>query len=449
MLELNTSESQFVHKILLLNSLREYFDAQVRGITTESFTEDSPRNAWNFIQKHVQQYNKLPSLRAVQEQVPLFTPGPVEDEFQFYRDKLIKQSQKNTMAKFIQDLAIMVQEDDDKALEYIGETYSNLIKGARISDYGKFRDMYDRIIEYEHKKIAGIPTAGVPTGITELDEHFLGFRPGDFAVLSGRMGEGKTTVALFWAFSAFMQGYKVSYITLEMPREQIFEKLDALATGISVNKIKRLNLTDEDLEKYRKKAELIKERKSDIFVHDRTGACSLVTVEAILNQDEPDILYIDSIYLMKGSRNTSDWEKIKEISNNLKQLAMKYRKPIIVISQVNRIGEEMIRAGQLPSLAHLSYSDAIGQDVDHAFVLTSNEKTRIHKLKRLSTMKLRGSAEKDIAIEWEPMTNFIKYYDEYSKLRMPDEDVQKVLDLQKSMKEGGPFNVNTRRTSET
>ena len=433
MLELSTPEAQFIYKLLQNKSLKEYFEAQTRGICTDIFTEDIPREVWTFILEYVTKYNKLPTFEAVRDQVPLFTPAPVPDEFEYYRDRLVRQSQRNYMAKFVADLARMVQDDDSKTIELIGKAYQDLIKGARLSDFGRFRDMEDRIREYERKLIENIPPMGIPTGIPELDEHFLGYRPGDYGIICGRMGEGKTTVALFMAFSAFMIGHKVSYVTLEMPREQVFEKLDALATGISINKIKRLTLTQDELAKYQEKATAMKNRESDILIHDRTGNCSIITIEAIMNQDEPDILYIDSIYLMRGiSKGQSDWERIKEISNGLKQLAMKYRRPIVVLSQVNRAGEEEIRNGRLPSLAHLSYSDSVGQDVDHAFVLTSNEKTRFYHAKRFSSMKLRGAAEKDIVVRWEPTTNFIEYLDEYKNLRMPDSEIQEVIDLQNS-----------------
>jgi len=439
-MELNTSEAQFIHKLIEEKNLKEYFESQTRGIQNETFTEESPKKAWEFIQDYTRQYSRLPTLRVIQEQVPTFVPGPVPDQFAYYRDKLVRQMHRITIANFTTELARKVQNDDDSIIEFIGRTYQNLIKGERISDFGRFREMMDRITEYEQRLTAGEQPMGIPTGIVPLDEHFLGFRPGDYGVISGRTGEGKTTLALFMSFSAFMAGYKVSYITLEMPREQIFEKLDACATGISINKIKRLKLTNDELTKYRERADQIRTRESDILVHDRTGSCSIVTVEAILNQDEPDILFVDSIYLMKGNSSKSQWESIKETSNRLKQLAMKYRKPIVVLSQVNRDGADIIKTGELPSISNLSYSDALGQDADHVFVLTSNERTRFFKAKRLSSIKLRGAAEKDMAVKWDPTTNFIEYLDEYKNLRSPEKQVQEALELQEAHRQ--PFNDN-------
>lgn len=438
MLELNTSEAQFLTKLIEERNLREFFDVQTRGISLESFTEEIPKAVWQFVTSYTQQYGQLPTMRAVQEQVPTFTPGSVPDGLDYYRDKFIKQSYRFQIARFTEKLAQKVQDQDDDLVDFIGSAYQGLIRNARISDFGKFKEMTGRIQEYNQRVVAGDPPMGIPTGITPLDEHFLGFRPGDYGVISGRTGEGKTTLALFMAHSAFMSGYKVSYITLEMPREQIFEKLDALATGISINKIKRLNLTQEEIQRYEQKAQEIAQKQTDINVHDRTGSCSVVTVEAILNQDAPDILFVDSIYLMRSIQGKSQWESIKETSNRLKQLAMKYRKPIIVLSQVNRDGANAIRGGELPGLDTLSYSDALGQDADHVFVITSNEKTRHYKAKRLSTMKLRGASEKDIAVRWDPTTNFIEYLDEYKNLRAPDAEVQQILDMQTS---GGPFNA--------
>jgi replicative DNA helicase len=441
-MELNTSEAQFIHKLIEEKNLKEYFEAQTRGIEDDSFTEEIPKQAWSFIKSYVSQYNRIPSLKTVQEQVPTFSPGATPDQFDYYRDKLVRQIHRFKIANFTTELARKVQNDDDNIIEFIGTTYQALIKGERISDFGRFREMLERINDYEKRLANGEEPMGIPTGITPLDEHFLGFRPGDYGVISGRTGEGKTTLALFMAFSAFMAGHKVSYITLEMPREQIFEKLDACATGISINKIKRLKLSDTEIEKYRERAAEVKTHNSDILVHDRTGTCSVITVEAILTQDEPDILFVDSIYLMRGSSAKTQWESIKDISNRLKQLAMKYRTPIVVMSQVNRDGADTIKGGELPSVANLSYSDALGQDADHVFVITSNEKTRFFHAKRLSSIKLRGAEEKDMLVKWDPTTNFIEYIDEYRNIRVPSAEVREVADLQNNHK--GPFDDSSK-----
>lgn len=444
-MELNTSEAQFVHKIIEEKSLKDFFECQASGLNSEVFTEEAPKSAWHFIEGYVKKYNSIPTLRTVQDQIPTFSPGGVPEKFSYYRDKLAKQVRRSQIANFATDLARKVRDDENGIVEFIGSTYHTLVKTEKLDDAGSFKEMMERIAEYKRKQAAGEEPTGIPTGITPLDEHFLGFRPGDYGVISGRTGEGKTTFALFFAFSAFMAGYKVCYITLEMPREQIFEKLDALATGISIDKIKRLKLTEEEEAKYKERAEKIKTHNSDILVHDRTGSCSVVTVEAIINQDEPDIIFVDSIYLMKGNSSKSQWESIKEISNKLKQLAMKYKKPIIVMSQVNRDGAETIKSGDLPGISNLSYSDALGQDADHVFVITSNEKSRVFKAKRLSTIKLRGASEKDMLVKWEPKTNFIEYLGEYKELRMPDKEVQEVIERQNGH---GAFHDTTKRDRE-
>lgn len=428
--ELNTSEAQFLHKLIQDHNLRVFFESRSLGIEETHFFEDIPKSVWLYIIHYVQTYNTIPALRTIQEQIPEFTPGQTPERMEYYRDKLIRQYQKNKIASFALELARMVQEDDDTAINFIGSTYDQLIRGTQIGEYGRFTEMPGRIESYNQRKAVGESPMGVPTGIPQLDEHFMGFRPGDYGVIAGRTGEGKTTLALFMAFSAFMAGFKVSYVTLEMPREQLFEKLDALATRIPIKKIKRLNLTDEELVRYQERAQEISAHEKDINVHDRTGACTTTTIEAILTQDEPDILFIDSIYLMRSLEKTKGWEGLKVISNELKALAMKYKKPIIVLSQVNRSGEEAIKIGELPTLGNLSYADSIGQDADHVLVITSNARTRFFKAKRLTTMKLRGESEKDIAVKWDPTTNFIEYLDEYHRLREPSAEMKQTIELQ-------------------
>lgn len=427
-IELNTSEAQFLHKLIIDGSIQKYFDAQTRGISSDSFTETVQKQVWEFIISYTDRYHSLPTLSAIQEQVPDFTPGSVNDRFEFYRDKVVNAHQRNVIAAFTQELATKLGRRDEDIVNFIGTKYQELIKGARLSDFGSFREMLDRITQYRQAVASGESPMGITTGIPQLDEHFMGYRPGDYGIISGRPGEGKTTVALFQAFSAFMSGKKVSYITLEMPREQLFEKLDALATGITINKIKRMNLTDQELELYERRAVEIGRYEQDFRIHDRIGECTPTTIEAVLTQDEPDILFLDPIYLMKTQ--TKGWEGIKENSNKIKSLAMQYRKPIIALSQIGRSAEDLMRQGQEITVANLSFSDALGQDADHVFILTGNTKTNYHQAKRFTSVKLRGAGVKDIAVKWDPSTNHIEYMCEYSQLPIPTIEQQQIITLQ-------------------
>lgn len=435
-MELRTSESKFLHKLIQEKNLQYYFEAQTRGISEESFTESISIDVWKFIKKHVEDYNTIPAIETVQEQIPEFTPSVVPDRFEYYRDTVIKQHIRSKVSNFAHELAVKVSEDNPEILEFIGNTYQELIKGARLSDFGRFRDMEDRIADYIQRVASGVQAMGVPTGIGPLDEHFLGFRKGDYGIISGRPGEGKTTVALFMAFSAFMADYKVSYITLEMPREQLFEKLDALATGITINKIKRMDLSEQEIDLYKAKAAEVKDMNGEFRIHDRTGSCTPVTIEAIITQDEPDIVFVDPIYLMKTESRKASWEGIKDNSNKIKALAMKYRTPIVALSQINRSGQESIDQGMALTVADLSFADSLGQDADHVFVLTGNAKTRYHKAKRFTSVKLRGASEKDIAIKWDPTTNFIEYLMEYSQLSMPAAEAQAITQAQSNYTAG-------------
>lgn len=442
MQQMNTSEAQFLNKLLTDRNLKSFFDSQVTGINEDCFTEDITKGVWNFVKTHVEQYRNLPDLRTVKEQIPQFEPGDSPERIEYYQSKVINQKQKIIIAGFARTIAELVTTDETvKAIETIRNTYEILVKNTQISEFGKFRDMLDRIESYQGRIGSGESPMGVPTGITPLDQHFLGFRPGDYGVLSGRPGEGKTTLALFMAFSAFMAGYKVSYITLEMPREQLFEKLDALATGISINKIKKLALTPAEVQHYKEKAEEIHSHTSDILVHDRTGSCTIVTIEAIINQDEPDIIFIDPLYLMQKPKGMKDWEGIKQNSNDLKQLAMRYKKPIIITSQINREGKGALNMGDAPSIENLSYSDAIGQDADHAFVLTGNERTRHFQAKRLTSIKLRGAEPKDIVIKWDPKTNFVEFMYDYARMPNIDTRTADILSMQEANRASGPLDA--------
>lgn len=61
--------------------------------------------------------------------------------------------------------------------------------------------------------------AKILSGLADIDKQFKGFRKGELISIMGYPGDGKTSLCVNMAYNAFLQGYNVVYITLEMPAE--------------------------------------------------------------------------------------------------------------------------------------------------------------------------------------------------------------------------------------
>jgi len=75
--------------------------------------------------------------------------------------------------------------------------------------------------QYLAEKADDLIAQRILTGMDEVDSVIGGFRPGELITLLGYVGDGKTTLAINWAYRAFLAGLHVVFITLEMPADTI------------------------------------------------------------------------------------------------------------------------------------------------------------------------------------------------------------------------------------
>ena len=182
-----------------------------------------------------------------------------------------------------------------------------------------------------------------------------GITPGSLMYVAARLGVGKSWRLCVMALAAAMHGVRVSYYSLEMPRQQIRDRLRALvaAQGLTM---------DEWSARY--------DGTVDIYDPSITGPLTATQVAA--NHADGGLAIIDYIGLMRaanGSRAIDDWRNAASISNQLKEIALEHSIPIISAAQINREGA---KASGGAKADHLAQSDALGQDADILLIVTEH-----------------------------------------------------------------------------
>ena len=204
---------------------------------------------------------------------------------------------------------------------------------------------------------------GVNTGNTKINQLTGGWQGGELIIIAARPGMGKTSYMLSSVKSAaFTDKHKVAVISLEMPNEQLMNKVIAMTTGISVQKIKSVNISQYELE-------LIKSKRSDltnnIIFDDKSITLNQIVSKCRMLCTKYGIkaVYIDYLQLIKHKTKGNREQEISEISRTLKATAKELKIPIIALSQLSRSVE--IRGGdKRPLLSDLRESGAIEQDAD-------------------------------------------------------------------------------------
>ena len=183
---------------------------------------------------------------------------------------------------------------------------------------------------------------------------------GDMIVLAGSTGCGKTCFMLNLAIDIAKQGKTVDIFSLEMPKNQLVQRIACSETGVDAKKFRSFSLTNTDIKKLQNYLNSdFKKLKLNIYPKQRV---SIAEIERIEKKSKSDIIFIDYLGLIEGDKRLGRYDRFSEISRTIKLMAMVTNKPVITLHQLNR--EFMQREDKKPQLSDLRESGQIEQDSD-------------------------------------------------------------------------------------
>ncbi len=193
---------------------------------------------------------------------------------------------------------------------------------------------YNKDIETRFREDART-TIGTPWGkINELLQGGLG--NGDFGLIFGNPGGGKSWSLVALGGYAVRMGYNVIHYTLELGEAYVGRRYDAFFSQIPVDRI----LQNRD-----KVEEIIPQLPGELIIKEfPTGRATMSTIESHINKVEDsgvkaDLIIIDYVDLLSTKKKTADRKgEIDDIYTSTKGLARQLDIPIWSVSQVNRAG---------------------------------------------------------------------------------------------------------------
>lgn len=203
---------------------------------------------------------------------------------------------------------------------------------------------------------------GIPTGLKDLDERLNGWQSSDLVLLAARPAMGKTTLAMQMAAKAAVDGYGVLVFSLEMPKDQIYNKMIAGLGEIAYSRVKSGQLKEDEWPKLSSAVSRLKDKP--LFVDDRGGlhVNQILTTARRINRKTPlSLIVVDYLQLVRGTGDNRTIE-IGSISRALKALAKDMQCTVLALSQLNR-GLET-RQNKRPVNADLRDSGELEQDAD-------------------------------------------------------------------------------------
>lgn len=173
---------------------------------------------------------------------------------------------------------------------------------------------------------------GVLTGIPQLDEMISGLKPQKLYIIAARPTSGKTTIITQILTNICEKGHSALFFPTEVGAEPIYDKIVSRRAGIDLRKFQNGTFEPGDVKRIEEIRAYLESLKLTI-VED--FSVTVDKIEYAIKKYDPDFVAIDYIQAFAFNDPESVAEK-GETVRRLKELAVKYNKPIILASQLNR-----------------------------------------------------------------------------------------------------------------
>jgi len=282
--------------------------------------------------------------------------------------------------------------------------------------------------------------AGLTTGLTDLDLTTSGWMVG-LHVVAGRPGMGKTSLGLCSAIegSRPKNDATVCFFSMEMPKEQIAERIIAAEARVDLAKLRTEALRSGDWG-------AVVSAVANVSAHnlwiDDTPAMAVAEVRSKVRKvralaksrglPEVRAVFVDYLQLMSATSRAFDRrtreQEVSEVSKALKRLAMVENLAVVALAQLNRDVEK--RTGRRPQLSDLRESGSIEQEADSVIFVhraeqyEHNPPEEIRGIATIIVAKQRngplGETEARFTARSSRFDNLVKAYDDTEQFDIYD-----------------------------
>jgi len=348
---------------LTLNSINQYgHDFQIKVLSSLLTHKEFLVNIHDIISD---EYFENPAQKwAIKEILKYYDKYHTTPSLDILKVELLKVDNEVLQLSIKEQLKLaFVTSDED--LEYVQEEFTNFCKNQQLKkalmssvdllkagDFDGIRFLVDNALKAGQDKNIGHEyvkdieeryrensRSTVPTPWPKIDQLLQGgLGNGDFGLIFGNPGGGKSWSLVAIGGHAVRLGYNVLHYTLELGEEYVGKRYDAFFTKIPVNKV----------DSHRDKIEdIIPQLPGQLIIKEYpTGRASVSTIESHIAKStsmgvKPDLVIIDYVDLLSSRKtNRERKDEIDDIYTSTKGLARQLDIPIWSVSQVNRAGAQ-------------------------------------------------------------------------------------------------------------
>jgi replicative DNA helicase len=228
----------------------------------------------------------------------------------------------------------------------------------------------DVLAEETYEYLTNDEPAGASTGFVQLDAVMGGLRKGGLYVIAGRPGMGKSVFAMNIARNVLGSSngrVPLAVFTLEMTGTELMLRMVSSDTLINARRIQRKLLSGDDLKRVKACLDVLGTTELRVFSHQAPTVAEIRAQCQSILMAEKGLSLIVLDYLQLVAISEDEVRELGQFTRGLKQLAIEFGVPVMLVSQLNRQVES--RSDKRPKIWDLKGSGNIEQDADVIMLL--------------------------------------------------------------------------------
>jgi len=380
---------------LVTRSLEEKRTKYLGQFPAELLSEDE-QLIFDYILEFSREYGSSPSVKMVMDHFDYFIPFTFAASSWEAEPPTIRVVYDQTLSRRILEMSerkmreadTIIKRESRVPLEIFAEIERIHTLSMGVSRYSTFdRELYFR-------------RAAMNLPFKVIDANMGGISKGDYMLVIGRLGTGKSTIAQYIAKRVWEDGGRVLFVSAEMLSLDVFSRIDAMVGKFNPLEL-RLGKTSAMCDKLEAVHDDVRGHDGEIIV-PRNRLISPAQIASFAKNLNVDLIIVDGAYLLQPSEGkyTSKWEKVATVSNELKQNALALNLPLIATAQIKRGADGA--AGYTPE--DIALSDALGQDADFVLAVYPNKTIKERAELQLIKNRYGSTCATQIYIDFETMT---------------------------------------------
>lgn len=300
--------------------------------------------------------------------------GNIDKYIKILKNLSVKRKIFNTAKKVCEEISeVDPNKDEIEVKNEVVQKFLN-IKTNKKNSNAEMKDVMIETLKDIDDKYQKRDDYSLRTGYLDLDKIIEGLHEQELTLLGARPGVGKTAFSLQMAEHIAKKGIYVYFVSLEMSRKQLGNRIIAREAEIDSHVLRMGWLTEENFAKINEVAGNVADIKMCIDSESTTIQDIEDKANELKQEKNLGLMVIDYLQLLK-SRNkfTNREQEVADISRRLKLLSKELDIPVVALCQLNRETEKRRR----PLLSDLRESGSLEQDADNVIFLYVDDEEKV------------------------------------------------------------------------